>query len=232
MKTIKRISTMLVVIFSIISYTGQAQNCNNGKILDHKQFDLRTLESKWDTYVKNPGFKALLEEVKSQGFTRIEKNDKTAWGFKADFVSDAELGTSPQEAEVCAFDFYKKTPGGGQLCSMLWRKVGGTIYKAYIIFPEGEKDAARSFEKSIEYYADENNKIQRAHSFGKCWAKCIFKRFSATNCAGAIVACGAAAAGLTALGLGITTPVALGIFGACAGIACLYPLAICAAYCL
>ncbi len=230
-KPIARILLSVVVFLSAV-FCGKAQNCNYSKVVNTNVFNISTLEKKWEGYIRDAGFKALLDEVKSQGFIRIDKNEKAAWGFDAKYISDSVLGTSEQNAEVCSFDFYRKTTGGVQMCSMVWRKVGGTAYKAYIIFPVGEKDFSTAMDKSTEFYADDNNKVQRAHSFGKCWSKCVFKRFSATNCAGAMAACGGAAAGLVGLGIGVTTPIALGIFGACAGVFCLGPLAICAAYCL
>jgi hypothetical protein len=225
-------SLMTLILVLAIAIHSKSQNCNFSKVVDQKSFNLSQLESKWETYAKDPGFKILLDAVTKQGFTRIAKNEKAAWGFGGEFISDSVLGTSAQDAEVCSFDFYKKTATGVQMCSMVWRKVGGTTYKAYILFPPGEKDFNTAMEKSSEFYVDENNKVQRAHSFGKCWAKCVFKRFNATNCATAMAACGGAAAGLVIAGIGVTTPIALGIFGVCAGVFCLGPLAICAAYCL
>lgn len=223
---------LALIMCSVMVFNAKSQNCNFSKVINTNVFSIDVLEKKWTGYTQDPGFKVLLDDVKRQGFTRIEKNEKTAWGFDANYIADSVLGTSEQDAEVCSFDFYKKTAGGVQMCSMVWRKVGGTIYKAYIIFPVGEKDFVSAMDKSTEFYADENNKIQKAHSFGKCWSKCVFKRFNATGCASAMAACGAAAAGLTVAGIGVTTPVALGIFGACAGVFCVAPLAICAAYCL
>jgi hypothetical protein len=224
---------VLVTVVLLSSFlSGKSQNCNYSKVVNTNVFSIDVLEKKWQGYIMDAGFKTLLDEVKRQGFIRIEKNEKTAWGFDAKYISDSVLGTSEQNAEVCSFDFYKKTATGVQMCSMVWRKVGGTTYKAYIVFPVGEKDFVTAMDKSTEFYADENNKIQKAHSFGKCWSKCVFRRFSASNCAGALASCGGAAAGLVALSIGVTTPIALGIFGACAGVFCLGPLAICAAYCL
>jgi len=223
---------LALIVFSVTAFNVHAQNCNYSKMVNTKVFPIEVLEKKWDTYIKDPGFKALLDEVKSQGFIRIAKNEKAAWGFDAKFISDTLLGTSQQEAEICSFDFYRKTEKDVQMFTMVWRKVGGTVYKAYILFPEGEKNIETALNRSTEFYADENNKIQKAHSFGKCWAKCVFKRFNAVACTGAMAACGGAAAALTVAGIGVTTPTALGIFGACAGVFCLAPLAICAAYCL
>jgi hypothetical protein len=228
----RTIPLLLLVILTSVMYQAQSQNCNFSKVVSTKPFSINELESKWQTYTKDAGFKILADAVAKEGFIRIAKNEKAAWGFAAGYISDSVLGTSQQEAEVCSFDFYKKTADGIQMCSMVWRKVGATVYKAYIIFPVGEKDFATAMDKSTEFYVDENNSIQKAHSFGKCWAKCLFKRFSATNCTTAMAACGAASAGLVAAGIGVTTPIALGIFGGCAGIFCLAPLAICAAYCL
>jgi hypothetical protein len=227
------------ILFFTLSVTGVfqqssvfAQGCNNSKVNNTSVFPISTLESKWTSYIADKGFATLLAAVKNEGFIRIEKNEKTAWGFSAGFIADTSLGTSEQKAEVCSFDFYRKTAKGVQMCTMVWRKVGNEIYKAYIVYPVGEKNIQTALEKSEEYYVDENNKIQEAHSFGKCWAKCVFKRFNATGCASAMASCSGAAAGLTLAGIGVTTPIALGIFGACAGVFCLAPLAICAAYCL
>lgn len=228
-----QIITFCFIMLCIINHPDvKAQGCNNSKVLNTAVFPIAKLESKWASYVTDKGFSLLLAAVKKQGFIRIEKNEKAAWGFDAGFIADTTLGTKEQKAEVCSFDFYKKTAKGVQMCTMVWRKVGGEIYKAYIVYPVGEKNIQTALENSEEYYVDENNTIQKAHSFGKCWAKCVFKRFKATSCAGAMTACAGAAAGLTIAGIGVTTPIALGIFGACAGVFCLAPLAVCAAYCL
>lgn len=223
-----------MVIAFIILLAGKAgsQECTFGKVQMKKQFSLAELESKWAIYLKDPGFKAVADNLAGLGFKRIANNDKFAWGYTGSFTSDTVLGTSPQPVEVCVFDYYKKTATGGQMATVVWRKVSETIYKAYILFPEGVKDVATSMERSLEYYADNTNKIQKADSYGKCWSKCVFKRFNATNCAGAITACAGAAAAAAAAGIGVTTPIALGIFAACAGVFCLYPLAVCLAYCL
>lgn len=226
------ITVAFSAISALIKSPLQAQGCNNSKVVNTSVFPIDKLESKWTSYVADKGFAVLLAAVKAEGFTRIEKNEKAAWGFSAGFIADTSLGTSEQKSEVCSFDFYRKTAKGVQMCTMVWRKVGNEIYKAYIVYPVGENNIQTALEKSEEYYVDEYNKIQRAHSFGKCWARCVFKRFNATSCAASMAACGGAAAGLTIAGIGVTTPIALGIFGSCAGVFCLAPLAICAAYCL
>jgi hypothetical protein len=224
---------MTALLMLVLSYSNTiAQDCMFSKITNSNQYKIDKLESKWQDYLNDPGFKAIFEYVKKMGFTRIAKNEKAAWGFDANFVLDSTLGTSEQYAEFCGFDFYKKTDKGIQMCSIIWREVGNTIYKACIIFPEGENDSKIALEKSQEYFADKNNKIQLAHSFGKCWAKCVFKRLNSTKCAAAIVGCGAAAGGLTLAGLGVTTGFAIGVFAVCASWSCIMPLAICAAYCL
>jgi hypothetical protein len=226
------IACIFLLTAAMFNSSLMAQGCNNSKVVNTSVFPIAKLETKWTSYVADKGFATLLAAVKKEGFIRIEKNEKAAWGFDAGFIADTSLGTSEQKAEVCSFDFYRKTDKGVQMCTMVWRKVGSEIYKAYIVYPVGEKNIQTALEKSDEFYVDENNKIQKAHSFGKCWAKCVFKRFNATACSSAMAACGGAAAGLTLAGIGVTTPIALGIFGACAGVFCLAPLAICAAYCL
>ncbi len=230
-KSFLKLLTFIALMFSFAT-TAQAQDCMFSKISNSNQYKIDKLESKWQAYLNDPGFKTVTDYVKKLGFVRINNNEKAAWGFEAKFVLDTTLGTSEQYAEFCGFDFYKKTDKGVQMCSVIWREVGNTIYKACIIFPEGEKDPKTALEKSQEFYADKDNKLQLAHSFGKCWAKCVFKRTSSTKCAAAIVVCGAAAGGLVAAGLGVSTPFAIGAFSVCAGWVCILPLAICAAYCL
>lgn len=224
--------TFILLIFLSLSPALVNGQCGTAKFTSTTAYSIDVLEQKWAAYVNDPGFKNLLLAVSKQGFVRIANNNKAAWGFKGSYIPDSLNNNGVQPTEICAFDFYKKTATGGQMCSMVWRKVGGTVYRAYIIFPEGITDFAKAFEASTEFYADENNQIQKAQSFGKCWARCLRRDFKASNCVNAMISCGTAAATLTTLGIGVTTPIALGIFGSCAGVFCLLPLAICAAVCL
>ena len=56
----------------------------------------------------------------------------------------------------------------GQGCSMVWRQVGDQIYKAYLVFPVGEKSMDKALLLSEEWFSS-GGKIQKAHSFGRCF---------------------------------------------------------------
>lgn len=232
MKKIMLVNRLFIILlltgYSLLTY---AQDCSFGKIENMKAFTINQLDQQYNRYNTNAGFKAVTKQMATLGFKRLVGKKEFAWGYTGHMIYDTVLGTSPQPVEICVFDFYKKTPTGAQMASVIWRKVGGAVYKCYIIFPEGEKDIEKAFERSIEYYADTNNKLVKAKSFGRCWAKCVFKRFKASNCGRDIFTCAGAAAAAAAAGIGVTTPLALGIFGLCSSIFCLHPLAICLAYC-
>src|SRR5438105_5590903 len=153
-QTIQTIKIMLmgIIMFLSVVYKAQSQNCNFSKVINTTPFTLDQLESKWLTFTSDPGFKILADAVAKQGFIRIAKNEKTAWGFNASYISDSVLGTSPQQAVICTYDFYRKTTAGVQMCSMVWRKVGGTTYKSYIVFPVGETNFYTAIEKSTEFF--------------------------------------------------------------------------------
>ena len=176
-------------------------------------------------------FKLLIAEVKKNGFKRIDKNEKTAWGYSGKLLRDSTKESVSDDVEICLFDFYKKTANGAQTLTMVWRRVGNETYKCYMEFPENEKNGETAMNKAVEYTVDNSGNITLAHSFSRCWSSCVFTRFSATNCGAAVLACSAAAAALVAAGLGVTIPVAAATMLSCAGVFCLSPLTICLAYC-
>lgn len=209
----------------------KSAGAERSKIDKMHTFNLNELEGKWDKYTKDPNFKILLAKVKSEGYIRLDKNEKTAWGYSGSLLRDSTKKSAGDEVEICVFDFYRKTKGGAQTLTMVWRQVGTDIYKCYMEFPENEKNGEAALEKAVEYSVDQNGKIALEHSFSRCWSRCVFTRFSATGCAAAMVACGGGAAALVAAGVGVTLPVAMGIMLGCAGVFCLSPLAICLAFC-
>ena len=240
------VSLLVGLMLSSISFNASSQGKDKGKGKDNleksagaekskvdklKVFNLNELEGNWTKYTKDPNFKILLDDLKKKGFTRIEKNEKTSWGYEGKLLRDSLVSSVSEAVEICAFDFHKKTATGGQMASMVWRKVGNEIYKCYMIFPENDKDTQNALEKTQEFTVTENGKIEPSNSLGRCWSKCVFERFSAFGCAGAMALCTGAAVGLVAAGLGVTTGVALAILFSCAGVFCLSPLAICLAYC-
>lgn len=189
-----------------------------------EQYNIKKLEEKWAQYTKDKGFNALVEKAKRDGFTRIGNDARTAWGFQGQFTKGAS--DRAVAAEVCAFDFVKKTPEGVQMASLLWRQVGSETYKAVIVFPVGETDANKAFVNSVEHYADANGDVQLARSFRTCFNSCLLN--SAAFCGTLAAACFGFVLTIGVTGIGLLP--ALGILGACAGL-CAMPIAICAVRC-
>ncbi len=192
----------------------------------HKQFNNETLEGKWSQYSADKDFKTLVDKAKKDGFERIGK-DRTAWGFEASDTRWKDAAGKAVPAEVCAFDFMKKTPDGVQMASLVWKHVGDDFYKALVVFPKGETDPEKALNGMVEYTVDANGDIQLAHSFATCWKSCLLA--SAGFCVAATGACAGLAAAIGLSGVGV--PVAIGILASCAGAFCLIPMAVCAVRC-
>ena len=185
----------------------------------------------WGKYMKDADFKLLVANLKQEGFKKADEHENFSWGYSGKLVKDStQAGATGENVEISVFDFYKKTANGFQLASIIWRNVGGDIYKASMVYPENEKEIQPALEKAVEKTV-ENGKIVLAHSLSRCWSNCVFSRFTAINCAAALTVCGGAAVALVALSLGVTQGAALAVLAGCAGTFCLLPLAICLAYC-
>jgi hypothetical protein len=213
-------------------------------VLDMEQFSPKQMEMMWDQFGKDQGWAAINKDVASKKFQRI-KHEKASWGFKGKLKN---AKGQMEDVMFCAFDFSNPNSKVGQGCSMIWRKVGDEVYKAYLIFPEGEKDMAKALEGSIEWFADEKGNIQKANSWGKCFRKCVAgnnrvvvdvkgNRFEVpancgTGCLGSIAVCGGVSAVL-AVASGGTGFVPLAVFfGICAGASCGVCIGGCALGCL
>jgi len=140
------------------------------KIHKMHNFSLDELEGKWAKYSADPSFKLLIAEVKKNGFKRIDKNEKTAWGYSGKLLRDSTKESVSDDVEICLFDFYKKTANGAQTLTMVWRRVGSETYKCYMEFPENEKNGETAMNKAVEYTVDNNGNITLAHSFSRCWS--------------------------------------------------------------
>ena len=188
-------------------------------------------DANWGKYMKDADFKLLVQNLKQEGFKKADEHENFSWGYSGKLIKDSTQSASAgEDVEICVFDFYKKTAGGFQLASIVWRNVGGDIYKASMVYPENEKELQPALVNAVEKTV-ENGKIVLAHSLSRCWANCVFSRFTALNCAAALTVCGGAAVALVALPLGVTQGAALAVLAGCAGAFCVLPLAICLAYC-
>lgn len=237
MNTFKKTLTVVAIGAQLLSQTLPvcAQGVKNRPAVDrpdeaqiaiHSQtaYDLSKLNAKWTEYTSNAAFKALVDKAKSEGFERIVDNDKFAWGFEGTF----KRGASPKmlSAEACAFDFIKKGPTS-QMASMVFRNDGTEVYRALIIFPAGATSVQSAIAGAVEYYVDKSGTIQRAHSFKTCFNSCLLN--SAAFCAVVLTPCAAAATLIGFTGAGM--PFALGLLASCAGLACVFPMAVCAVRC-
>ena len=188
-------------------------------------------DANWGKYIKDADFKLLVQNLKQEGFKKADEHENFSWGYSGKLIKDSTQGTSTgEDVEISVFDFYKKTSAGFQLASIIWRNVGGDIYKASMVYPENEKELQPALVNAVEKTV-ENGKIALAHSLSRCWANCVFSRFTAVNCVAALTVCGGAAAALVALPLGVTQGAALAVLAGCAGVFCVLPLAVCLAYC-
>jgi hypothetical protein len=127
------------------------------------------LNKKWTEFSANKNWQILEKTVAAKKFHRI-LNKEAAWGFTGTTINDKGEKVSTL---VCLFDFLNPA-NAKQGCSMLWAKVGTKSYKAYIVFPEGEKDVNRKFDLTEEWYVDEaKGTILKASSWGRTFKKCV-----------------------------------------------------------
>lgn len=240
MKTLGNLSFawLLVALVCWLPNRAVAQNP-----LKMEQFSPKEMEMMWARFEKDAGWSAIVKDVAGKKFQRV-KHEKASWGFKGTLMRNGK------EVDVlfCAFDFYNPASKAGQGCSMIWRKVGDEVYKAYLIFPDGEKDFDKALEGSVEWFADEKGGIQKANSWGKCFRKCVKgsnkvvvdikgNKFSvpdgcSSGCLASIAVCGGATAILAAVTGGVTFPAAAIMFGVCAGVSCGTCIGICALGCM
>jgi len=215
-------------------------------ILQNTVFTEEEMKTQWQSFSADKGWKALMKEVEAKGFKRIERS---SWGFKGELKNI--VTQKSEDVMFCAFDFYnpatikEKT---FQTCSMIWRKVGKDVYKAYIVFPKGVSEKEKAFAGAEEWFADNEGAIQKAHSFNKCFNRCINggrhsvavdTKFGSVHitadcksqCLSAVAVCGGVTAILEVASGGLGTPVLIATFGICSGIACGQCFAMCALGC-
>jgi hypothetical protein len=236
---------LLLIATCIVALCTQI-NAQDSTTLQSVQFSETEMKGQWETMNRDKGWKELVKEAERKGFKRIERS---SWGFKGKLIN-TKTGKS-EEVLFCAYDFYSPSAikeKTYQTCSMVWRKVGKDVYKAYIVFPKGESNKEKSFAAAEEWFADEAGKVQKAHSFNKCFKKCIdggkhkvtvetiFGNVRVTadcknSCLAAVAVCGGVTAILEVATGGLGTPVLIATFGICAGVACGQCFAMCALGC-
>lgn len=219
-----------IKLAAIILFTGIAAAFTQVKAQDSvyskKVYTYTEMKTNWSNFSTDPGWKTVISDLRAKGWELIN-HEKTMWGMEG-YVIDS-LTRTKQRVVFCAFDFGKK--GYNAFASAVWLKRGEKMYKASIVFPSAEKDVETAFLNSVELYVDPFNKLQKANSFGRCWRR-ESRKDCPSFCLSSITTCATAAATLAAAGLGITTPVAIGIFAGCAGFGCVGCLAVQAIQCL
>lgn len=202
-----------------IKQPGLAANAQDTKLLNPKEdiefFDAKEMMMKWENFAQDKGWQAILKDAKARGF-KLGKDAKKMWGAQGKAVIPDDDGTiSAKDKKVpvifCVFDLEKNEKG--ESCSMLWSKQGDKWYKAYIVIPKG-----KGIEDGQEWYVDEKNNVQEAHS----WRKCFFKKMPkicGPFCGGAIAPC-ALAGGATVTAAGIGAIASPAVFLGCMAAAC------------
>ena len=209
------------------------------------------LNELWTSFSNEKDFGALLKNVHEKGFEKI-KAKEAAWGYKGEFIGKDNKVTP---FLFCVYDFYNPKSKSGQGCTMVYKRLGNSTYKAYIVFPEGEKDVKKAFAGSKEWYVDPEAKVQVAHSWSKCFPACVSssgklpgldvdikngkvqigKSTYSISCLGtcgfAAAICGSLVTAITIATGGVTVPVAVAVLLGCAG-PCAGCLALCAIGCM
>jgi hypothetical protein len=180
-----RTVVFLCVIFfaGLICPAGRSQEKVKSVLVPAKEpkfspvvFNESEMKSMWDQFRRDKGWETLEKEVARKGYVRIT-NKEASWGFHGTIVDTRGV---TREVMFCAFDFLnsKDTKQG---CSMIWRMVDGEFYKAYVIFPSGERDIDKRFANSEEWFVDRQGAVQKAHSWGKCFRACVQRGNTATG---------------------------------------------------
>jgi hypothetical protein len=178
MQTLLKKITMLTAAGLLIASVVLAQSPNVNKRDSFPALSTKQLKMKWTEFQKDKAFTLLMAEVKRKGFKQVD-NEKAQWGYEGELTDKAGKN---QKVLFCIYDFAK--PGKDkryvQTCSMIWRKVGDSIYKAYVVLPEGVTNVEKALEASDEWYADEKG-VHKANSWGKCFKKCVQTGGTAPN---------------------------------------------------
>ena len=196
----------LFVAAGFLSALGFAQE--RGEKLEHQTiFSRQEMEKMWEEFSRDKAWMVVMKEVREKGFERNHE-EKAAWGFKGVQVGPKETRS---EVLICLFDIQGKN--SKDKGTLVWAQKGSQRYKAYVVIPAG-KDLAQS----NEWFVDQNMKIQKAHSWGRCFLREL-KLFCGPTCISSMVPClVAAGATVTAAGIGgVTSPA---VFAGCVAAIC------------
>jgi hypothetical protein len=158
------LGAMILCTFGRLATAQPAKTLHDAPSLSEKQ-----LAAYWERFTKERDFQALMKDVNQKGFERINAKE-AAWGVEGEFI-DGKGNSSP--FLFCVYDFYHPKSKQGQGCSMIYKRMGNKTYKAYIVFPEGEKDAQKAMANAKEWFVDAKANVQLANSFSKCFPKCV-----------------------------------------------------------
>jgi len=219
-KNLAFVPLAIFMLLTSVILRAQDADCPS-TIQDLKVLSRTDMENVWKSVMADAGFKNLYKEVSKKGFTRAKETKEV--GNAYGFICKTQMGKEIVKGEFYTFDFISND--GKQACSMIWQKKGNVTYKAYVLLAKGQKDFFDSFDMGDEWYADEKGDIQLAHSFKKCFKRCVLKHCPGW-CVGAMAGCGIAAASLLETG-----PGAAAFFMACAGSFCATCMAVCALGC-
>ena len=170
------------------------------------------LKNKFSALSDDADMKLLKNELKEKGWNKFE-NEQMSYGVTA--VRKDETGKS-FPFELYVFDYYNKSTH--QTGALIWRNNGKSVYKAYLLFPSGEKDFEKAMEGSVEMYAD-GGKIQKASSFGRCFKRCVSKSCPSFCLVGSM-ACMLGGVAIIAASAGTAEALALAFWLGCTGFAC------------
>ncbi len=203
-----RFVCMLVVITTagLLCTAGFAQE--KGEKLEHQTFfSPQEMETMWKEFSQDKAWMVIMKEVREKGFERTHE-EKAAWGFKG-----VQVGPKETRSEVvfCLFDIHGKN--SKEKGTLVWAQKGNQRYKAYLVIPEG-----KDMNQSDEWFVDQNLKIQKAHSWGKCFLGQL-KTLCGSICVSSMLPC-LAAAGATIIPGGISGVTSPGVFAACVAAIC------------
>jgi hypothetical protein len=185
------------------------------------------LRIKYEELSKDRDFEKLIRDLQNKGWYK-QYADNASFGLTAN-VEDAN-GHYLYNGKFFVFDFSNEKKG--PRASLIWKEIHQdnkrTVYKAYIIMPNNEKDFFKALEsyRSEEYYINSDHQVDTAHSWGKCFSKCAQDHCNIW-CLNSVGVCAEVAKDLLVGTLGFATAPAVASFFLCSAISCTGCFAVC-----
>ncbi|MBX3241891.1 MAG: hypothetical protein KIT80_12960 [Chitinophagaceae bacterium] len=169
MQSITKKSILITAIGVFMTFAAVSQRTKENKEEPFASFSNEQLKKKLGEFQRDKEFNLLWTEVHRKGFRRID-SERSQWGFEGELT---DRSGKTQKVLFCIYDLESsgRDKKSTQKSSLIWRQVGDSIYKAYIVLPEGVETVEKALETSEEWYADARG-IQKANSWGKCFLKC------------------------------------------------------------